>query len=246
MHTGKQLNFHLGGSVLQRQDFGRGFWDTLPLGLGVTIYGLVYGILGRQGNLPFWFVVGMSLLVFAGSSQIMALQMMISGAGALSTIFTVLIVNLRHLIMAADLSVYLQDASAVQKLRNAFFLTDESYTAAYIRFRTSGASADYMFGCGMDIYCFWVLSSAAGYLFGNLIPSILEPALSFAMAAAFLSMLLPVVKDFPTIAAVLTSAITAVVGAIYLPGKWYIVLSAFAGSSVGFLCGELSGKRRTA
>lgn len=229
---------------MRRHDFGRGFLDALPLGIGVTIYGLVYGILGRQGNLPFWFVAGMSLLVFAGSSQIMALQMLISGAGAPSTIFTVLIVNLRHVIMAADLSVYLQEASAAQKMRNAFFLTDESYTAAYIRFRTSGSSADYMFGCGMDIYCFWCLSSVAGYLFGNLVPSILEPALSFAMAAAFLSMLLPVIEDFPTLAAVLTAAVTAVAGAIYLPSKWYILLSAFTGSTVGFLSGEFRNKRR--
>lgn len=229
---------------MRRHDFGTGFLDTIPLGIGVTIYGLVYGILGRQGNLPFWFVLGMSLLVFAGSSQIMALQMVISGAGLASTVFTVLIVNLRHVIMAADLSVYLRNTSNAEKLRNAFFLTDESYTATYVRFRISGASADYMFGCGMDIYLFWALSSAAGYFFGNLVPSMLEPALSFAMAAAFLSMLLPVVKDFPTVAAVLTSAVTAVAGAVCLPGKWYILLSAFMGSIVGFLCGELRAKRR--
>lgn len=58
-----------------RKTVWRAFRDTIPLGIGVVLYGLVYGMMGRQEGIPFWFVLGMSLLVFAGSSQM-------GGAGA--------------------------------------------------------------------------------------------------------------------------------------------------------------------
>lgn len=171
------------------RDLRKGFVDTLPLGVGVTIYGLVYGMVGRQGGLPLWLVVGMSLVVFAGSSQIMAVEMLSGGAGPLSTIVTVLVVNLRHIVMGADLAPYFEGQPALKKCLAAFFMTDESYASSYTHFRLAASDEGenrlrYMLGAGWNIYLFWGLSSAVGYLSGNLIPEILEPAFSFAMAAA--------------------------------------------------------------
>lgn len=76
-----------------RKTVWRAFRDTIPLGIGVVLYGLVYGMMGRQEGIPFWFVLGMSLLVFAGSSQMAALELVCSGAGPLTTTFTILVVN---------------------------------------------------------------------------------------------------------------------------------------------------------
>ncbi len=213
----------------------RGFLDAVPLGIGVTIYGLVYGMMARQADIPLWVVIGMSALVFAGSSQMIAVEMMASGAGPLSTMATVLVVNLRHVVMAADLSRFLPEAGGKQRALTAFFLTDESYSVSYSHFQKNPTGgARYVLGAGINIYLFWGLSGVVGYLGGNLLPPVLEPAFGFAMAAAFLSMLVPLVQDRPTLAAVLTSAAIAVAGNLWLPGKWYILLAAFAGSAVGF------------
>ncbi|HIW73807.1 MAG TPA: AzlC family ABC transporter permease [Firmicutes bacterium] len=221
---------------MSSQALRRGFLDAVPLGIGVTIYGLVYGMMARQAAIPLWVVLGMSLIVFAGSSQMIAVEMIASGAGPLSTMLTVLIVNLRHVVMAADLSRFLPEADGKRRALTAFFLTDESYSVSYSHFQKDAAGgARYVLGAGLNIYLFWGLSGVLGYLGGNLIPPVLEPAFGFAMAAAFLSMLVPIVRDRPTLAAVLTSAVTAVAGNLWLPGKWYILLAAFAGSGVGFL-----------
>ena len=224
----------------------RGFVQTIPLGIGVTIYGLVYGMMGRQGLLPFWMIPAMSLIVFAGSSQMLAAEMVISGASPLSVMTTVLVVNLRHMVMSADMAVHVQEASAGQKALAAFFLTDEAYAVSYLRFQQEKGSVSYMLGCGLDIYLFWNLSSVAGYWFGNLVPPLLEPAFGFAMAAAFLSMLVPTVRNRPVLIAVLVSAVTAICGSLWLPGKWYILLSALTGSTAAFLAEELRNKRKTA
>ncbi len=225
-------------------DLRRGFVETIPLGIGVTIYGLVYGMLGRQGVLPFWMIPAMSLIVFAGSSQILAAEMMISGASPLSVITTVLVVNLRHVVMSADMAVHVQDESAGKKALAAFFLTDEAYAVSYAHFQREKGTISYILGAGLDIYLFWALSSVAGYWFGNLVPPILEPAFGFAMAAAFLSMLVPAVRNLPVLAAVLVSAATAVCGSLWLSGKWYILLAAFTGSAAGFLLENLRNKRK--
>lgn len=229
------------------RELRRGFVETIPLGIGVTIYGLVYGMLGRQGFLPFWMIPAMSLLVFAGSSQILAVQMMISGASPFSVITTVLVVNLRHVVMSADLAVHVQEDSPRKKALAAFFLTDEAYAVSYAHFQREKGSVSYILGCGLDIYFFWALSGIAGYWFGNLVPPLLEPAFGFAMAAAFLSMLIPVVRNLPVLTAVLVSAVTAICGFLWLPGKWYILLSALTGSTAGFLLEEIRNRpRRTA
>lgn len=234
-----------------RHHMTQGFLDTIPLGIGVTIYGLVYGLMGRQGHLPLWVVLGMSLLVFAGSSQIVAAEMLISGAGPLAAMATVLIVNLRHIVLAADIAAYIPDATIPQKLRNAFFLTDESYAASSTHFRTQAdphqpGNAAYMWGCGLNIYTFWALSTLLGYLFGNLVPAAVQPAFGFAMAAAFLTMLLPILRDWPTVAAAVTAGVTAVVGDLCLPGKWYVLLAALTGSLTGFLCSEIRERKGAA
>ena len=193
---------------------------------------------GRQGGLPLWLILGMSLLVFAGSSQIMAADMLIAGAGPFSTILTVLVVNLRHVVMAADLALRLKESKTGAKLLDSFFLTDEVYAVCTTRFRDGKGNSAYLLGCGLDIYLFWGLSGLVGYFFGNHIPPVLAPAFGFAMAAAFLAMLIPIVRDWPTLAAVLTSLVVSVGGSLWLPGKWVILLAAFAGSAVGFLCDE--------
>lgn len=153
-----------------------GFRDTIPLGIGVVLYGVVYGMLGRQGGVPFWFILGMSLLVFAGSSQMAAVELLVSGAGPLSTVLTIFVVNLRHVVMGADLSRFLTGAKGRERAVNAFFLTDEVYAVTYTHFRSSPLPSAgrrdmaYMRGSGLCIYSFWALSGAAGYLGGQLVP----------------------------------------------------------------------------
>ena len=214
----------------------RGFLDTVPLGIGVTIYGLVYGMMARQAGIPLWMTLGMSLIVFAGSSQMVAVEMLASGAGPLSTMLTILVVNLRHIVMGTDIARFIPGAGKKERALTAFFLTDEAYAVSYTHFQHDlSGGARYVLGCGLNIYLFWGVSGVLGYLGGNRLPPALEPAFGFAMAAAFLSMLVPIIRDRPTLAAVLTAAAVSVAGSLWLPRKWYILLAAFAGSAVGFL-----------
>ncbi len=220
--------------------FFKGFRDTLPLGISVFLYGIVYGVLAQKIHLSIWATLFMSLGVFAGASQMTAVQMLMAGCGSWMVIITVFIVNLRHYLMAASLAPYLKGHSKPAKLINAYFMTDESYAVTYSYYQQNKPSALYFLGSGLSVYIFWCSSGVFGYFCGNIIPPQLGHALDFAFAAAFIGMLAPLIIDWPVAITVLTAAVISVIGSAYLPGKWYIIIAAIVASGSGFLTEQIS------
>ncbi|ATW25714.1 AzlC family ABC transporter permease [Candidatus Formimonas warabiya] len=224
-------------------EFIKGFVDTLPVGISVALYGVVYGVLSQKTGLSAWTVAAMSLLVFAGASQIAAVQMIAQGCNPISVIFTVFIINLRHYLMAASVSPYLKGISHRIKLLNAFFLTDESYAVSYTYFQNNPPSPWYFLGSGFNIYLFWGGAGLAGYFGGNIIPLQWSYAFDFAFVAAFIGMLVPMVKDFPVVVTVIVASFLSVLGCLFIPGKWYILIAALGASIAGYLAETFREKR---
>lgn len=214
--------------------FIKGFMEALPLGISVFIYGIVFGVLSQKAGLSFFATLCMSCFIFAGASQMTAVQMISSGGNPFTIIITVFIINLRHFLMAASLAPALKEKPAGFKLAGAYFLTDESYAVTYSHFRDHQPSALFFLGCGLNIYIFWAAATIAGFLFGNILPDQVKYILDFAFAAAFIGMLVPLVANFPTIIAVLSSAAISIWGSIHLPGKWYIILAVLISSFFGY------------
>jgi predicted branched-subunit amino acid permease len=81
----------------------RGFADALPIIIGYIPMGAAYAILARQTGMGFFPTVLMSLIVFAGASQFIAVGLLSGGATALEVVATTLFVNLRHILMSRHL-----------------------------------------------------------------------------------------------------------------------------------------------
>ena len=218
----------------------KGFIDTLPLGISVSIYGLVYGVLGGKAGLSIIEIAAMSLFVFAGASQIAAVQMIALGSNPFSIIITVLIINLRHLLLAASISPYLTEIPFKMKMVNAFFMTDESYAVTYNHFQKNKGSWEYFLGSGLNIYILWGASGVIGCLFGSALPSQFNFIFDFAFVAAFIGILVPMIIDFPVVFTVIASGIISILGYKYIPGKWYILIAGIGASFVGLLMQNLS------
>jgi predicted branched-subunit amino acid permease len=224
----------------------KGFIDSIPLGISVSIYGLVYGVLGGKAGMSLFEITAMSAFVFAGASQIAFIQMFSQGANPISIILTVFIINLRHYLMAASVAPYIKDSTTKFKMLNAFFMTDESYGVTYSHFQNNKPSNLYFLGSGLNIYLFWGIAGVLGYMFGNIIPKQLNYIFDFAFAAAFISMLIPMIKDFPTVATVAASAVISILGSLYIPGKWYILIAGIGASFIGYIVSTYNeGKRGT-
>jgi predicted branched-subunit amino acid permease len=93
------------------KDLVRGIRATVPLAPGVIAFGLLYGMMARQVGFHPWEAWAMSLLVHAGSAQFAALGMW-QASGALPIILTTLVINLRHLLMAASVAPHLRGLSS--------------------------------------------------------------------------------------------------------------------------------------
>jgi 4-azaleucine resistance transporter AzlC len=222
-------------SAIRLKFFIKGFIIALPLGVSVFIYGIVFGVLSQKAGLSFFATLGMSCFIFAGASQMTAIQMISQGGNPFTIIITVFIINLRHFLMAASLTPYLKKEPTGLKLTSAYFLTDESFAITYSHFQGNNPSAFFFLGSGLNIYIFWCSATITGFLFGHLLPDQVKYILDFAFAAAFIGMLIPLIQDFATIVAVFVSAAVSIWGYRNLPGKWYIIIAVLSASFFGYL-----------
>lgn len=218
------------------KEYIQGVRDSIPIMMGVVPFGITCGIMGLTAGLTPVETVLMSVLVFAGAAQFISISMLgagITGWGLI--VFTTLLINLRHLFMGASLAPHLLKLPLVRQLLLTFALTDESYAITVNRIAKVGYNADYQMGSSWGLYFVWMLSTVLGVLVGSYIPDPLAWGLDFAMPATFLAMLIPRLTDSVSVAVSLVSAVTAVIGAAYLPGKWYIIAACLAACLTGGL-----------
>ena len=95
----------------------------IPILLGVIPFGMIYGVAALEAGLSPAATLGMSLIVFAGSSQFIAAQLFATGAPGLVIVLTTLIVNLRHMLYSASIAPYVRHLSRPWKFLLAFLLT---------------------------------------------------------------------------------------------------------------------------
>lgn len=217
--------------------------DQLSLLLGVVPLGMLFGALGISAELPPVKVLAFSLLVFAGSSQFLAIELLTKGASPLVTVLAILIINLRHALYSASLAPHLQPLSARWKWLLAWLLTDEAYAMASRRYR-SGSLAHahwYTLGTGLTLFLAWQGSTAVGVLLGARVPEGLP--FDFMLPLTFLAILVPALTDRSHVVAALTAGILAVVFAS-LPQKLGVLLAIAFGIAAGVLAHNLPIKRR--
>ena len=96
----------------QPNSVAKSLWSGLirvvPIIVGYVPIGFAYGVLAKKAGISSLNTILMSIIVFAGSAQFIAIGLILAGATAVSIVITTFIVNLRHLLMSAALSPYLK------------------------------------------------------------------------------------------------------------------------------------------
>lgn len=217
-------------------DFWKGVISSGPILLGVIPFGITCGIMGLTAGLTSTETVMMSLLVFAGASQFIAITMLGAGITSWSAIMlTTLLVNLRHMLMGASLAQYMVQHPKSQQALLSFLLTDEAYAVTVSRIHQAGYSAAHQLGVSLSLYVTWGLSTIAGVLVGSYIPDPLAWGLDFAMPATFLVLLFPRLTDHISLVVCIVAGLIAIAGALYLPGKWYMIAACLGAVITGGL-----------
>jgi 4-azaleucine resistance transporter AzlC len=219
----------------RKQEFWTGVRDESPILLGVIPFGLIFGALAVSAHIAVPAAQAMSSIIFAGSSQFIAAQMVGTGASGLVIILVVFVVNLRHALYSASVAPYVQRLSPVWKFLLAYLLTDEAYVVTITHYNQEGDPANkhwYFLGAGLTLWTAWQVSTAAGIFLGAQIPP--DWPLAFILPLTFIALVVPALKDKAGIAA---AAIAALIGVLTLgfPFKTGLLVAAFIGILTGLL-----------
>ena len=212
----------------------RGAAAAWPICLGYVPIGLAFGVLAQKTGLHPAEIGMMSLLVFAGSSQFIAVSMLDAGASAAAIVATTFMVNLRHLLMSSSLAVFLVGRGRAILSLFAYGITDESYAVNLGRFRAGNWGLHDALVLNHTANAAWLLSTVVGGYGGKFIP----PGafgIDFALTAMFICLLVFQLQDVRSVATAVAAGILAVLFSILLPGNLYIILASVVAASVGLI-----------
>ncbi|HVJ34190.1 MAG TPA: AzlC family ABC transporter permease [Terriglobia bacterium] len=225
------------GDHSRREEVWHGLRDTFPLMVGALPFGIIFGSLGiAQGFSPLE-VASMSIFVFSGSAQFMAVGLVATKAALWVILAATFIINLRHLLYAANLVSHVRHLPQRWRFPLAAMLTDETFAVMDLRYRERGraryAHWYYLASC-VGMWLNWNFWTLAGVLLGQSFPGVKDWGLEFAMVATFIGIVIPGLRTPPLWAA----AITAGLVATYFNNLDYkvgLMLGALAGVLVGLV-----------
>jgi 4-azaleucine resistance transporter AzlC len=209
--------------------------DILPLAAGVSVYGLAFGLLAAQAGLTTLQVGVMGGIVFAGGSQIVAVERLVAGAGATAALVAGIALNLRLILVAASIRDVYAGRPVWQLLLGAHMTTDENW-ALLLSERAKGRHLGYWYlvGGGMCLLVVWVAATVTGILFATAIPEPKALGMDFAFTAAFIAIARSLWggrRDLvPWITSALVVALSLASGRI--DPSWALVLGGVAGAVV--------------
>ena len=199
----------------------------------VFVYATVFGALAVQAGLRPIEVWVMTLFVFAGAAQFIAVPMLAGGASVLAVVVTTFVVNMRHYLMAAALAPSFRGFPRRWLALIAHGINDESFAVAAARRHPPDPWC--FIGSVLAVYGSFVGGMAVGTLLGGLVADPGRWGLDFAFPAVFLSLVALQLRGRTDWLVALASAVVAVAVALVLAGNWHIVIAGVAVSGIAAL-----------
>ena len=103
------------------------FMQTLPIMAGYLVLGMGFGILLYDHGYSVLWAILMSITIYAGSMQYVAIDLISSGASVLTTLLMTLMVNARHLFYGISMVDKYKDTKPYKPYL-IYALTDETYS----------------------------------------------------------------------------------------------------------------------
>ncbi len=206
-----------------------------PLLLSIVPFGMITGVAAIATGFSLPLAMGMTVIIFAGASQLATMHLLTTGAAVAVTVLTASMINLRFLLYSASLAPHFQHLPLHWKLLLAYFTTDPSYGI------TIGALNEqiptpmkhwYYAGAAGLLWVGWIIGTLTGALLGTQIPT--EWSLDFAISLNFIAVLIPSIRDRATLLSALVGGGVAIV-ARGLPFNLGLIVGALCGIGAGLL-----------
>lgn len=163
-----------------------------PIFIGYFPVAIAFGILAKATGLSAVDSLAFSVLVFAGASQFMALNLIEAGVAFSGIIIATLLLNSRHFLMSASVATKLTTSPKRWLLLIAFGVTDETFAAAATYPGLLGIK--FLLALESTAYLGWVSGTLTGYLAGSILPASLGESMGIGLYALFVAILVPSFK----------------------------------------------------
>ena len=216
----------------------RGFTAGLKAGTSIAIgyfpVALTFGLLAKTTGLSLIEATAMSIFVFAGAAQYISLTLITAGVAPILIVLNTFVVNIRHFLMTAALNEKMEPAAVWKKALYAFGITDESFAVLAIQ-EDSKVRTSFAAGVIAISYGSWVVFTAFGHLIGANLPQFLQAAMSIALYAMFVGLLVPSMRGNRKVFSL--AAIAGIINSVFyftgwLSTGWAILFSTLASAVI--------------
>lgn len=218
----------------ENRTFTQGIRSSFPIMTGYIPIAMAYGVIGIKADLPPWVIIAMSIFIYAGASQFMAINLFTLGTAPLEMMIAVGVLNLRHMVMGLSFQSRVS-ISFKDRILTSLGLTDETFAFLSLDQNLNGPYAK---GVMLGSYLSWIFGAAAGIVFGNILPDIISQGLEIAIYTLFITLLVSSLKVSTNMVYVpLVSMMTNALVSQVLSSGMSILISILAGAFAGMIFG---------
>lgn len=180
-----------------------------PIFVTALVVGIAFGLTARQSGLSIVETSATSLIVFAGAAQFVMADLLRTGTPVPLIVLTVLLLNARHLLMAAAIRPFVQLTSIPRRLGLAYVLTDEAFAMGIGWFRRGHRDLAYYAVFSTVLWCSWNVGTLLGAIFGAGVQDPQRFGIDFAITAVFVAIVAIGVRHRADVAVALVAALVA-------------------------------------
>lgn len=217
---------------MAKNQFSAGLKAGSSIAIGYFPVALTFGLLAKTAGLNIIEATAMSIFVYAGASQYMSLSLISAAVNPFLIVVNTFVVNIRHFLMTASLNEKMHSDKKWIKALYSFGVTDESFSMLATG-KKGKISTSFAFGVIIIAYASWVVFTAVGHVIGSNLPRFLQAAMSIALYAMFIGLLVPSMKGNRKV--IILASLAAIIHCVlYLTGVvstgWAILIATLASS----------------
>lgn len=217
-----------------RAGFWHGLRTVLPMLPSFMPFGLVVGVLAAGEGLSLLEAAVMSAMVFAGTSQLVALGAWSSPVPVLAVTLAVFVINLRMAPMSAALAPWFHGLRGWKLWTSLFTVTDHSFALSVSEMRKGRRDAAFLLGLGVPSWLWWISCVCLGHALSAVIELRPGHPLLFAGLATLCALLVTLWRGRADLMPwAVAGAVALAVQAIGLGQPWPVLAGVLCGSAAG-------------
>lgn len=222
--------------TLSRTGFVDGARASVAVAIGIVVWGISVGVIAGDAGFSGTGAILMSVLVYSGSAQMIAVDMYQHGAGLLAILMSTMLVSLRYVLMGMTMSGWFRSTPRWMCWPGMHYLSDQSWAMTVNQLRGGRRDIGYFFGLNAGMLVYWVVGTAVGVSVGGWLGESVS-GLHFASTAALVGVLAGMRIRRHDVLPWIAAATAAITAHLLIDGTWYMIIGVAAGLGVVLVAG---------